>query len=702
MPKERIESPSGKASGSSPFKRTTKTKPSKGKGRASNGDGSSLPLSISSPTSKVPPFHFDPTPTDGILQGYEESSPLSAVGHILTSPPIELALPSPNQNAPPHTPHHDHQSNSPVATSSHQDTKSTSLSLDQTLQVVFKLLLKRMGPLAANKEARQKMQTWFSDAPRILYWKPEKPLGCAECFMPVKNVDKMAKHLYQCHSPWSNHGTVTCCGCVFSGDTQWRTHVERDHYKQLIRLVHLDYSGLTEAAQAIHSLDDSHFSLVESLSGNNPTAKGRMLNLIAEIRERGRPLLVLKRVKGIRINNRVRRLCCGICGIPRCDVQEMALHVNSEHLKHQGFECPIENCLYTCSALDRLRVHCRKTHSEGDQIQWKNTRQKVDSKRKITLGSLGSPDGEATARTRRSGQDPRSMSTSSSSSSSASPSSPNMPMFSDRQDRTLPQQPQFTSFHPIGMPASSPALHASPMTSHGHLDVPGPVATQNSHPFPPRSPVPIHQHPHRQANMMAALEHSTHQNNASPPYHIHAHGVASQIQSPLDPQPNPVELPPVPDDELIRHLRQRINAYPLDFARRILLMNPSHPANGDRCQHYSERDRALCVLLDVGIAYSQPEIQSTPLQVTLDAAREQAFHLHRPMPLIDMVISPTTASSFASPPPASPYDYSDRYYESQMGRGSQMQSSPPLTSSSGPQFPMSYYDQLSVFDRTIG
>ncbi|KAG8816640.1 hypothetical protein FRC19_011901 [Serendipita sp. 401] len=591
------------------------------KGRSSDRSSSKKRKRVPSDDSEPPLAPHYTTTINSVSLGCEERSPLTHNG-VLVNPPIESPLPRLAALQAPRP--HDHQVDAANANAEHQDTTATTLSRAETLAAILSLLFRRMG--AVDDEEYQRMRDWFQEQERVKYWKANKPLGCAACYMPVKNVRKMAKHLYRAHSPCRNPNTKLCCGCVFSSEEKLKKHVNRDHSKRLIRLDHSDYTDLSDGALKISVLDEPHFSLVESLTGNTHEAKGRMLNLIAVARPHNRHLMVFKRKHGITVNNVVRvnsavsMVCCGICATPRSNVQEMALHFNSDHINHKGFDCPQDNCGEKFRAFDGL-----KRHAVTHKLQLKKPKVKIDPKRRSNADLSAQEDESNQMKTNPgpAGTNRVSVTTSSSSSTSSLPPDTSIQRPRERGDtsQSVQQQRKTTEEHSIvNHPPSHPSGRQGPVNSHVHWLVQGqqPDRMSIEQPFqPPDHSLPAGpiQSPNQQDhpdiimgsgefNAYTATHLPSHPNYVHPPNAY----IASQQQNHMGLQPHLVDPPQIQDNAFLDQLSICMNDCPHEIVQHVL-SNPTDVINREPWGRLDERQRAVFLLFYKGIKYSRMEME---------------------------------------------------------------------------------------------
>ncbi|KAG8815857.1 hypothetical protein FRC18_001284 [Serendipita sp. 400] len=573
-------------------------------------------------------------------------------------------------------------------------------------QDILRLLLRMIDTVDEVK--LQHMRNWFNEQNPVKFWRPNKPLACAVCHMAIKNAQKVAEHLYRCHSPDKTDHTKTCCGCVFPSQEKLQGHVNRDHPKRQIRLQHSDYTGLSEEALAILFLDEPHFSLVDTLSGNNPEAKGRMLNLIADARPHGRPLMVLKRKKGFRVNNGVSMVCCGICATPRSNVQEMALHLNSDHLKHQGFGCPDKNCKEKFSSFDSLKKHADDIHD----VQLKSHRVKVANDRRLSVNLSAQEDGSHQMKTKSesSRRDRMSLVSSSSSSSSTSPSPQTTPIQADTGEgrnatsSTQQQRRQMGDLSTVDQPPLQSTDRQEPVSAHGLADLSGPWPVRPKQPditsgeqpppltghSPPAGTThTLHQsHPlysimeNGRYNVYTSLHPPSHLNytQANDPY------VDPQLQNPIGRQTHVVGPSRISGDIFCEEISRRMDRCHPAVVHHVLSTNPTDAVNGERWGEFSEHQRALLLFLDKGIRQSIAEMQArVPLggsEATIDPALDPTFtseynRLIHPNSLdgVLRLMSPTTtiATGYATSPPMSVSSPQVAFREGAASDGSGMQ-----------------------------
>ncbi|KAG9051757.1 hypothetical protein FS842_011072, partial [Serendipita sp. 407] len=666
------------------------------KGRSSDRSSSKkrkrVPSDDSEPPSAPHYTRSESTRINSVSLGYEEPSPLTHSG-VLANPPIESPLPSVAALQAPRP--HDHRVDAANVNAEHQDTTATTLSRAQTLEAILSRLFRRMG--AVDDEEYQRMRDWFQEQERVKYWKANKPLGCAACCMPVKNVRKMAKHLYRAHSPYRNPNTKLCCGCVFSSEEKLEKHVNRDHPKRLILLDHSDYTDLSDGALKISVLDEPHFSLVETHSGNNPEAKGRMLNLIVDVRPDGRPLMVLKRKKRFRVNNGVRRVCCGICATPRSNVQEMALHLNSDHLKHQGFSCPHGNCGEKYRAFDGL-----KRHAVTHKLQLKEPKVKIDPERRCNVDLSAQEDERNQMKTNTGPAGTNRMSATTTSSSSTSSLTPDTSIQPPRErggaSQSVQLQRKATEEHSIvNHPPSHPSGRQESVDSHVHWLVQGQQPDllsieQPSQPPDHSLPAGPIQSPNQQYPLDIIMGSGEFNGYTVP--HLPSHPnyvqpddayIASQQQNHMGLQPHPVDPSQIQDNAFLDQLSICMNGCQPEIVQHVL-SNPTDVINGEPWGQLNERQKAVFLLFYKGIKYSRMEMEGTVrlegngaiINPTIDATFPLEYNpVMHPITIEELLLT-AAATGYAASPPTAVTTPQDNFQDGVASDGSGMQAGNPF------------------------
>ncbi|KAG8760913.1 hypothetical protein FRC14_000985 [Serendipita sp. 396] len=652
-----------------------------------------VPSDDSEPPSAPHSTRSESTRITSVYLGYEEPSPLTHSG-VLANPPTESPIPSLAALQAPRP--HDHPVDAANANAEHQDTIATTLSSAETLAAILSLLFRRMG--AVDDEEYQRMRDWFQEQERVKYWKANKPLGCAACYMPVKNVRKMAKHLYRAHSPYRNPSTKLCCGCVFSSQEKLEKHVNRDHSKRLIRLDHSDYTDLSDGALKIAALDEPHFSLVESLTGNTREAKGRMLNLIAVARPHNRPLMVFKRKHGItvnnvvRVNNAVSMVCCGICATPRSNVQEMALHFNSVHLEHKGFDCPQDNCGEKFRAFDGL-----KRHAATHKLQLKKPKVKIDPKRRSNadLNVQEDESNQMKTNTGPAGTNRMSVTTTSSSSTSSLPPDTSIQPLRERggASQSVQQQRKAMGEHPIvDHPPSHPSGRQGPVNSHVHWLVQGQQPDlmsieQPSQPPDHSLPAGPIQSPNQQDHLDIIMGSGEFNGYTAP--HLPSHPnyvqpddayIASQQQNHIGLQPHLVDPPQIQANAFLEQLSICMNDCPHEIVQHVL-SNPTDVINGEPWGQLNERQRAVFLLFYKGIKYSRMEMQGRVrlegngaiISPTVNATFPLEYNLLMSPNTLEELFLTSIDTGYAASPPTAVTTPQDNFQDGVASGGSGMQ-----------------------------